>query len=337
MGATHRPGTPCKNASCCVRNADPGGSQNPQGVPAFVCVERSKMRRAVFCFLLVLWFLLLTGCASQTLVSSGGIVAVPVHTAKINGVELGYRIIGEGPPLLMIMGYAGTMEIWDAAMISALSENHTLILYDHRGTGYSTIDQSPLTIAQMMRDAACLLDALGIHKADIMGWSMGSIIAQEMVLAYPGRVRKVVLYATAVDREPVQKALDAMAAMQQEEFAARLFPPEWKALHPDIYARLPDAANVPADVIMRQYQAITRWPGTRERLAEIDQSVLVLVGEADRVTLLSQSLTAASLIPGAWVARFTAADHWLMYQAPKELAKTVHFFLSIEQDLLLVQ
>lgn len=237
----------------------------------------------------------------------------------------------------MIMGYAGTMDIWDAEMLSELSKKHRLIIYDHRGAGYSTIDESKLTISQMMLDAVGLLDALAIPKADVMGWSMGSIIAQEMVLAYPDRVRKVVLYSTAVDMEPVKKALDSMGALQQGEFIKKLFPEKWKELHPDIYFRLPGSADVSTDVIMRQYGAIIGWKGIRERLKEIDNSVLFLVGEEDRVTPVSQSLTAASLISGAWIARFKAADHWLMYQAPKEIATTVNFFLSTEQNLLFVK
>lgn len=88
---------------------------------------------------------------------------------------------------------------------------------------------------------------------------------------------------------------------------------------------------------MRQYKAITSWKGSRDRIKKIDNSVLILVGEEDRITPLSQNLDAASLIPGAWVARFKAADHWLMYQAPEELAKTIDFFLSAEQNLLIIK
>lgn len=288
--------------------------------------------RRVYLFL----FLLLTGCASQPLFTSGELAALPVQRASIDGIELGYRIIGQGSPLLMIMGYAGTMDIWDAEMILELSKKHRLIIYDHRGTGYSTIDESKLTISQMMLDAVSLLDALDIGRADVMGWSMGSIIAQEMVLAYPDRVRKVVLCSTSVDMEPLKKALDSMGAMQQGEFIKKLFPEKWKELNSDIYSRLPGYADVSTDVIKRQYNAIINWNGTRARLKEIDNTVLVLVGEEDRVTPVSQSLTAASLISGAWVARFKAADHWLMYQAPKEIANTVNFFLLTEQNLLLM-
>lgn len=290
----------------------------------------------VYLFLLF-WSLVLIGCASQTIVVPVKYTDQPVQKVMVGNVEIGYRILGEGQPLLMIMGYAVTMDTWDSQMISQLSKNHKLILYDNRGTGYSTIDDSELTLSQMASDAVQLLDILGIEKADVMGWSMGSIIAQEMVLAYPDKVKKVVLYSTAVDMKPVKDALDAMATMEPKVFIDKLFPEKWKNLNPDIYAQLPDDAHVPVPVIMRQYKAITDWKGTRDRVEKIDNSVLILVGEEDRITPLSQNLAAASLIPGAWVARFKAADHWLMYQAPEELAKTINFFLSTEQNLLIME
>ncbi len=65
----------------------------------------------------------------------------PLQTAEVNGVQLGYRILGNGPPLLLIMGYAGTMDVWDPAMVSELSRQRTVILFDNRGMGYSSIDE----------------------------------------------------------------------------------------------------------------------------------------------------------------------------------------------------
>jgi pimeloyl-ACP methyl ester carboxylesterase len=155
---------------------------------------------------------------------------------------------------------------------------------------------------------------------------MGSLIAQEMLLAYPERVGRAVLYSTSVDVEPVKKALDSMAGMEKEEFISRLFPEEWKALNPEIYSRLPGNADVPADVVRRQYKAIVNWKSNSARLKDIDNSVLILAGEEDRIISLDQNRAASSLIPGAWLVRFKAADHWMMYQAPEEIAKTVNFF-----------
>ena len=261
---------------------------------------------------------------------------VQLQTASVNGVQLGYRIIGSGPPLLLIMGYAGTMDVWDAAMVGELAQQRAVILFDNRGMGHSTIDDTPLSMKLMASDAAALLDAIGIERADVMGWSMGSIIAQEMALAHPDRVGKVVLYATAVDSAPVKAALDGMGTLSHEEFVAQLFPEAWKKLHPDIYSRLPSPAIAPPlEVVQRQYEALTNWSGTRERLALMDKDTLVVVGQGDRITPPDQALAAVGLIKGAWLVRFRGADHWLMYQAGEDLALEVEHFLGARENLLL--
>ncbi len=260
----------------------------------------------------------------------------PLQTAEVNGVQLGYRILGNGPPLLLIMGYAGTMDVWDPAMVSELSRQRTVILFDNRGMGYSSIDEEPVTMELMASDGAGLLKAIGIERADVMGWSMGSIIAQEMALAYPDRVGKMILYGTAVDSAPVKAALDGMGALSHKEFVARLFPDAWKELHPDIYSRLPSSSIAPsAEVIGRQYQALVNWPGTKERLAKLNKETLVIVGQADRITPPEQAMATVSLIDGAWLARFIGADHWLMYQAGKDMASVVEGFLRVQGDLLI--
>ena len=289
------------------------------------------MRQRFSLLLSMVFLLLLCGCAAQQVR-----LDVQPQTADVNGVRLGYRIFGSGDPLLLITGYAATMDVWDAAMVTELAKLRTVILFDNRGMGYSGINDAPLTMGLMASDAVGMLDALGIEQADVMGWSMGSTIAQEMALAHPDRVGKLILYATAVDAAPIKKALDGMALLSHEQFLARLFPDAWRELHPDIYSRLPSPAVAPApSVIRRQYKALTDWPGTRERLPRLDKDTLVVVGLADRITPPEQSLAAVALIKRAWLARFTGAGHWLMYQAGKELALTVEHFLDGRANLLL--
>ncbi len=292
------------------------------------------MKNTSYSLLYAIVFLFFAGCAPEKSVALQPVATSQVLKAQVDGVELGYRMVGEGAPLLLVVGYACTMDSWDPQMIAELAKNHRVIMFDNRGTGSSTIDSTELTISQMTRDALRLLDVLEIRQADIMGWSKGSIIAQEMLLTSPDRVGKAVLYATAVDAEPVKEALDAMATLDKQTFVDRLFPQVWKDLNPDIYSRLPGGPAVPADVIRRQYQAIVNWKGTRTQLHTIDNEVLILVGQEDRVTPIDQSLAAARGIPGSWLVRFTGADHWMMYQAPEEMAKAIDFFLQTRQDLL---
>ncbi|WP_319469012.1 alpha/beta hydrolase [uncultured Pseudodesulfovibrio sp.] len=117
---------------------------------------------------------------------------------------------------------------------------------------------------------------------------------------------------------------------------ARLFPDAWKELHPDIYSRLPSTSITPsAEVIGRQYKALVNWPGTRERLATLNKETLVIVGQDDRITPPEQAMATVSLIEGAWLTRFKGADHWLMYQAGKDMASVIEGFLSVQGDLIL--
>lgn len=242
--------------------------------------------------------------------------------------------MGDGEPLLMVMGYACPMDVWDYDLIADLAKHRKIIMFDNRGVGSSTIDDTPLTMELMAKDAVSLLDALNVRMVDVMGWSMGASIAQEMGLSYSHIVRKTILYGAAIDMQVVKSSLDDMAVLSQQQRVERLFPEPWKELNPDAYSRLPVASQVSVEVIGRQYDAITHWPGTRNRIAELQGEVLLVVGEDDRITPLSQSLEAAKLIKGSWLVRFKGADHYLMYQNPKDLAKTVELFLGVKEDLL---
>jgi pimeloyl-ACP methyl ester carboxylesterase len=306
----------------------------PKDISSFALYQGQVMKNRSYCFLCIIGFLIFAGCARGNHVVTQPVATIPVHKAQVDGVELGYRMAGEGAPLLMIVGYACTMDSWDPQLIAELSRNHRVIMFDNRGAGHSTIDDTELTISRMARDAVGLLDALHIEQTDVLGWSMGSIIAQKMLLAHPHRVNKAVLLATAVDAEPVIKSLNAMATLGKEEFVNRLFPQAWMDLHPDCCSRLPRAAAVSNDVITRQYEALAKWKGSATELGNIDTEVLIVAGEEDRVTPIDQSLAAANHIPGAWLVRFRPADHWVMYQAPEQIAKTVDFFLTAEQRLV---
>src|SRR5882757_2384177 len=116
--------------------------------------------------------------------------------AHLGEVELDYERSGSGPPLLLIMGMSGTALTWGEPFLEELRRDFELIVYDHRGVGASTRLQAPLTIAQMAEDASGLLSALAIGRADVLGISMGGMVAQELALAHPEQVRTLNLGCT---------------------------------------------------------------------------------------------------------------------------------------------
>ena len=102
----------------------------------------------------------------------------------------------KGNPLLLIMGFAGGLNTWEPNMTKKLSQNHTVIIFDNRGIGGTSLGNKNLSISQFAQDAVGLIDALHLNKTDIMGFSMGGIIAQEVALSNPGKINKLIIYAS---------------------------------------------------------------------------------------------------------------------------------------------
>ena len=254
---------------------------------------------------------------------------LPAQTVAVDDVVLGYRMSGSGKPLLCITGYGCTMDTWDPELLTALARHHRLILFDNRGMGTSTASGQAYTMDRLADDAAGLLAALGIPRADVLGWSMGAMVALELGLRHPEAVDRLVAYGAADDPKVVTEAVDGLRRMSGEAFLAQLFPRSWGAAHPDALARLPKPAIAPnPDTMRRQRDAIADWAGFGDRLAGLDKDVLLVVGQDDTITPPAQSLALAEKIPGAWLARFRDAGHWLMYQMPGDLARVVEAFLD---------
>jgi len=261
--------------------------------------------------------------------------AVQVERARINGADIGYRSFGRGEPLLMIMGYAGEMDVWDQNLVRELARSFRVIMFDNRGMGYSTAGPEPVSMSLLGRDAGGLLDHLEIDKAHVMGWSMGSVAAQELALARPEKIGSLVLYGSVSENGPVLKALERMGRMDKQGLRDLLFPADWAKAHPEIYGLLPSPRKSPdPNVVAGQRQALVEWPGTVERLSGLDKPVLLVVGEQDEITPARESLKIASLVKGAWIMRFNSAGHWLMYQAPQAVARGVANFLRTGSRLV---
>ena len=113
----------------------------------------------------------------------------------VDDIDIAYKTFGEGDPLLMIMGSSGTMDLWPPELLSELASHNQVIIFDNRGMGKTTASDKEFTMELFANDTAGLLDALNISRAHVLGWSMGTFIAQELVLNYPDKVDKVILYA----------------------------------------------------------------------------------------------------------------------------------------------
>ncbi len=282
-----------------------------------------------------LWFFATLGLA--LLLTLGGCAAkeapaLPsgVSSLRVGDATLDYRDLGgSGRPLLFITGYAATMDLWAPEFVRALAAQRRVILLDNRGMGASKAPDGPISIEQMALDAAGLLDALGIVKADLLGWSMGGFIAQELALARPDLVGSLVLYATMADNSGIIPVLDRMASMPPADFLQAMFPSPWAAAHPEVFKRLPASTRPPdMGVITRQYAAIGQWRGTLRELPNLRCPVLLLGGLDDWVTPPGHLRKLAMAIPGAQVEMLPEAGHWMMHQYPRQMALLIHEFLA---------
>ncbi len=263
-----------------------------------------------------------------------------VLTVSIGDREVGYRVLGQGEPLVLITGYAATIDDWDPTLLAALADHYLVIAFDNRGIGRSTAPPGGFSIAQLTEDAAAFLDALGLAPAHVLGYSMGGYIAQELALRYPERVRRLVLMSTAcggstglpANAEAIRLigAPDGDPAERAAQILGVLLPPEWVAQN-QAYLRAASAGpreHASADTIGQQEQAMADWPGTCERLPQLQLPALILVGTRDEVLPPANAVILAERIPGAWLAQFTGGGHAMQLQYPRQIAATIHTFLT---------
>ncbi|MBN1194110.1 MAG: alpha/beta hydrolase [Methanomicrobiaceae archaeon] len=136
-----------------------------------------------------------TGTQSPAVTAPGpiGVVNVTVQTVAVDDIEIAYREFGDGPPLVLIMGYAGTLDMWNVRVLADLARLYRVIVFDNRGMGLSTSSEKEYTIPLFADDTAGLMDAPGIEKAHVLGWSMGADIALGLAHDRPEKVEKIVL------------------------------------------------------------------------------------------------------------------------------------------------
>jgi pimeloyl-ACP methyl ester carboxylesterase len=229
----------------------------------------------------------------------------------VNGIELNYVEAGTGDPVLMIMGFGGDHQAW-AFQVPALSERHRVITFDNRGAGQSSVPDEPYSTRAMAGDAVGVLDALGIERAHVIGVSMGGMIAQEVALSHPGRVRSLQLHCTYARPDRYFQALmeawrvvRAKATMEEwmRAVAVWLFSPRTYAERPElvetvIQTALANPHPFTLTGFLRQGEAV-RGHDALDRLPTLGCPTLVSVGEDDILVppRFARELTAA--IPGA--------------------------------------
>jgi 3-oxoadipate enol-lactonase len=255
-----------------------------------------------------------------------------IEYAETPDGPLAYVRRGSGEPLLLVMGVAGHHRMWGEAFLDGLAERFDVVAFDHRGIGDSH-RASPFTITDLADDAVAVLDHLGWDSAHVMGISMGGVVAQEVALRSPGRVRRLVLGCTWPDPEdawaPGVGKLAEAASSGDVETATRLMfeanvSPGFAAGagHFEEFTAAAAAVQVPGLVVLMQMQTAAVHDAG-ERLASLTAPTLVIHGSADDVIRTAAGERLAALVPGARLEVWDGVGHMFYWEQPDRATKAV--------------
>jgi pimeloyl-ACP methyl ester carboxylesterase len=217
--------------------------------------------------------------------------------ADVNGLPMAYEVAGSGDPVVLVAGTGYPGATWYPSLVERLAQRHTVLTFDHRGTGATPIGTERLSTRQMAGDAVGLLDVLGLPAAHVVGHSMGGRVAQWMALDAPTRVRTLVLAATGPGQwnpdKPVTRGIPVHTALDlaehgyerymRDHIRATFFTPEFAAADPERVEWLIDAfwTNRPTLEAYLRHIVARQEHETTERLGELTLPTLILIGDRD--------------------------------------------------------
>src|SRR3984957_7628025 len=264
-----------------------------------------------------------------------------------NGVDYAYRDTGpgDGVPLVLLQHFRGNLDNWDPALIDALAADRRVVTFDYAGVGGST-GKTAHTAEQMAHESIAFIEALDLGQVDLLGFSIGSFVAQQIALTRPAIVRRVVLASAA------PQGAAGMHGWAPEEIGAvgtPQTPPEGyldvfftqsaasrqagQGALKRMYARTDDrdAATTWA-TREAQYDAVCTWGipdhGKLQRLAALDMPVLVAGGDSDPMILPPYSYLLAGLIPQARIRIYPDTAHGFLFQDHAMVAADIEAFLT---------
>jgi pimeloyl-ACP methyl ester carboxylesterase len=270
-------------------------------------------------------------------VRSSTVVQAPTRIAKTAAGPVGYREVGTGRPLLLVMGLGGSMDDWQPAFVAALAADHRVVTFDNAGVG-ETAATAP-SITAMANQASALISTLRLGRTAVLGWSMGGMIAQALAVLHPAQVSRLILAATQPGTGaalPIPAAAAAAAASSNPAVVlSMLFPPTQAAAVRAYVAgilRYPGFYQAPRAVVAAQELAIRQWMAgqdpARRRLADVRLPVLVADGTEDQLDPVANDRTLARSVPGAKLILYPGAGHGFLFQDLASFLAAVKQFLG---------
>ena len=290
---------------------------------------------------------------------SGNLQDIPLEKVRVGDIDVAYKMSGKGEPILLFNGASDGMDAWDPSFLTGLSSNHTVIAFDQRGIGNTTAGSNPYTPQQLANDTAGLLDALKIPKAHVMGYSLGSYLAQQLTMMYPDKVNSLILVGSScggknhtpkppefikLQSDVVNKSLNNISITTEEikSLNSASLGSGWIKLHPEslegfenitslqqLKPGLPPEITNNQNNVGKHWENNPNWSGACDELAKQAKPTLVITGtDDDKYQPYVNSLKIVEEIPGAWLVQIKNAGHAVMNQYPAEIGKILNTFLS---------
>jgi pimeloyl-ACP methyl ester carboxylesterase len=269
----------------------------------------------------------------------------PTQTVSAGGVDFAYRELGPktGVPVVFITHLAAVLDNWDPRVVDGIAAKHRVITFDNRGVGAST-GSTPTTIQAMARDAVLFIRALGLTKVDLLGFSMGGMIAQVIAQDEPRLVRKLVIAGTGpaggegiknVTRISHLDTIRALLTLQDpKQFLFFTRTPNGRRAGKEFLARLKERAQnrdkaISPKAYFAQLKAIHRWGLAQPSdLSAIHQPVLVANGDNDRMVPTKNSADLARRLPNSELVIYPDAGHGGIFQFHGEFVHKALEFLA---------
>ena len=275
------------------------------------------------------------------------VVAPNRRVAAGNGIEYAYRDLGASEvPLVLLQHFRGNLDNWDPALVDALAAERRVITFDNVGVA-ATTGMTPNTIEAMAHGAIAFLEALNLRCVDLLGFSIGSFVAQEIALIRPDLLRRVVLASSAPQGAAGMHgwAPEVIAAVGQPEtspegyisvfFAATETSREaGRQAAARIFGARTTDRDLPTTWQTReaQYDAVCSWGipnhSLLQRVEAIDLPVLVANGDSDPMILPRYSHLLAGLLPNATLKIYPDSAHGFLFQHHSQFATDVNAFLN---------
>ncbi len=267
------------------------------------------------------------------------VVAAPVRAANTSSGVVGYREVGHGSPLVLIMGFGGTIDDWAPSFVDALGADHRVVVLDNAGIGKTAALALPLTVTAMARQVSALISSLGLGRTAVLGWSMGGMIAQALAVSHPSQVSRLVLAATQAGNGQAVAAPAAAAAAADSPSPGAvlsvLFPPSQGAAEQTyVEGILQYPSHYPASPGIKAAQAVAikQWfagldPSGRE-VADLRVPTLVADGTEDALDPVSNDRQLAGVIHGAQLVLYPGAGHAFLFQDQSEFVPRLESFLG---------